>query len=123
MAEVSLGTVYEINKQIINQGKPLDPIEYNKKLNRVSGVMYEKQTYFILVNNETHYYTIFNCKSSDWDSITLKLSEILHSLGDIMEILPQSEGDAFEIWIKNKELNDSFVYYLADWTEGVIECG
>ena len=34
MAKVQLGTIYEINKQIINQGKPLDPIEYNKKLNQ-----------------------------------------------------------------------------------------
>ena len=56
MANIQLGTIYEINKQIINQGQPLDPLEYNKKLNQVSGHMSDKQTYFILVNNETHYY-------------------------------------------------------------------
>ncbi len=122
MAKVQLGTIYEINKQIINQGQPLDPIEYNKKLNQVSGYMSDKQTYFILVNNETHYYTLFNCKNADWDNITLKLSEILHSLGEVMDIIKQSEGDAYEIWIRNPQLNDSFVYYLADWSQGVIEC-
>ena len=37
MAEIELGTLYEMNKEMMKKEPPLDPIQYAKKINESVG--------------------------------------------------------------------------------------
>lgn len=123
MAEVEMGTLYDINKQIIGQDKILDQYELERKVDKLSDVMVESN-YFALICNERHYYTVFNCKEASSSQIFSAVYDVLTSLGNVCDILPSSSNEkTYEVWIKDTISNEVFMYFMTSWDEGVIECG
>lgn len=122
MAEIEIGTLYDINKQLVGQDKPLDPIEYAEKVGIAAHSMWN-QKYYALICNERRYYTVFNCKVANLDNVKHELGSVLSSLGLVCDILPTKEDkDTYEIWIKDIATGEVNMYFLTDWTEGVIDC-
>ena len=120
MSEINLGTVYDINKQAMKNEKPLDPILLNKKLDKVSEWMFNGANYYMLLSNENKDYTVFDTSCSrDKMSIVCNLRDCLSNRGQIIAIDKQNDGN-YEIWLRID--GEDFVYYIFDYSWGIIYC-
>lgn len=117
MSEVSFGNVYQMNKELSQKEKLLDPIILNQKLAEVARSTYKCQ-YLMLLCHEKRDYTIFNQKEIKSSlSLVDDLRETLQNRGQIVSIDKTKDG-AWEIWIRDYE---DYCYYLFDYTAAVIE--
>lgn len=120
--EVTLGNMYEINKQYYAQQEPLTEDEI---ANRINGIAewFDSQMgkYFMLLCNERKDYTIFNLNQKTKEKYQAAAADVIDCMrnrGIILDVELQEDG-AFEIWIKDGE--ESFVYYFFPYDIGVIE--
>lgn len=126
MAEINLGTLYDFNKEIMKNEKPLDPIMFNTRTQEVAECMWEDMEdlgtqYWMLLCHDRRDYTLFNILGAvDADPIVRELRPTLLNRGQILSIEKQIDG-AWEIWIKDSETEDVFAYYLFQYDNGVIE--
>ena len=77
-----------------------------------------KSDFYMLLNNDLHYYTIFTwqSRSYDWFSMVDAIIEIVRDLGNVKAI--ERNGPNVEIWIEqNGECN---MYVLFDYERGVV---
>lgn len=84
--------------------------------------------YYMLLNNDLHYYTIFNwvyvdsrdgVSVSDSEDVVREIFSIVKDLGTLKSIELNSDG-AWEFWITSPDATTN-AYYLFDYTRGVIE--
>lgn len=122
MAEIELGTLYEMNKEMMKKEPQLDPIQYVKKINEVAEAIKE-YNYAMLLCHDRRDYTLFDLTGFKWDTDELKkdLSEVIGNRGTILAIDLQDTG-AYEIWIKGID-DECFAYYLFDYSQGVVKVG
>lgn len=118
MAELSLGTLYDFNKQAMSQIEILTEYELDSKLREISKKICQKE-YWMLLNNERKDYSVF--KIEEPNNIVKELYETLTNRGDVVSIDELEDGN-FEIWIRDIEKEENFVYYLFDYTFGIIVC-
>lgn len=120
---MTLGTLYDFNKQLMSQTKELRRIDFKDSLNQIKDFIKEKDNkYFMLLCKERSDYTVFVLfKNEDFDRQVFKkeLSECLINRGQILSIEKTKDKQAYEIWIKIDE--EAFVYYLFPYDLGVIE--
>lgn len=128
MSNIAIGSVYEINQQLSSKEKILDPIICNQKLIDVAQDMCDRNMeYLMLLCNDLHDYTVFNIHStnnaSTQKALARELLATLNNRGNIVSIDRESDGAAWEIWIRteNSEAKKDFCYYLFDYTFGVVE--
>lgn len=122
MAELNLGTLYDFNKEAMKNEKPLDPIQFNVQTKEVCVEMQEREAqYWMLLCHERRDYTIFNIIAcQDIKDIECELRPTLQNRGIILSIEKQSDEN-WEIWIRDMETGENFVYYLFPYDNGVIE--
>lgn len=123
MAEVDLGlNLYDFNKKAMSQLPPLDPIEFNKKTSALVKDIYsrtkEDKYYWMLLNNERRDYTVFIPLTEE--GTLEELRPTLQNRGMVLDITKQPD-DNYEIWIRDPATQENFVYYLFDYTFGVIK--
>ena len=81
----------------------------------------EKHNYYMLLCNDTRYYTVFNCRTdAPYEGIIPIIIECLQDQGVIQQICPTEKEDAIECWIKNNK--GCFMYLLFDYDWGVVPC-
>ncbi len=120
MSEINMGSVYNANKEIMNNFTPItDPIIINKSVIEVTNWMKNKNQYFMLLNNENKDYTIFNVINHDWEECKAALKDCILNRGDLLEIEYIEETDAYEIWIRTS--GENFVYYFFSYDNAVLE--
>lgn len=126
MAEIELGNLYDINKELMKNEPVLDPILFNRKIGDIADDMlrfcdYQDLHYWMLLCHERRDYTIFNIISSEEvESIAFELGPTLRNRGKILSI-DQKEEKAWEIWIREEQEDENFVYYLFNYDDAVIE--
>lgn len=119
MGEVSLGTVYDINKNLMQYEKKLSSPALTNKLKKVEMFFKEGNKYFMMLCHETRDYTIFKLNSKESaKKATQELKECLLNRGEVLAIDKEKNG-AFEIWVKSNE--EAFCYYLFPYDNAVIE--
>lgn len=122
-SKMTLGTLYDFNKQLMSQAKELRRTDFKDSLNQIKDFIKEKNNkYFMLLCKERSDYTVFILfKNEDSDRQVFKkeLSECLTNRGQILSIEKTKDKQAYEIWIKIDE--EAFVYYLFPYDLGVIE--
>ena len=122
-SKMTLGTLYDFNKQLMSQAKELRRIDFKDSLNEIKDFIKEKDNkYFMLLCKERSDYTVFVLfKNEDFDRQIFKkeLSECLANRGQVLSIEKTKDKQAYEIWIKVDE--EAFVYYLFPYDLGVIE--
>ena len=122
-SKMTLGTLYDFNKQLMSQAKELRRIDFKDSLNQIKDFIKEKDNkYFMLLCKERSDYTVFVLfKNEDFNRQIFKkeLSECLTNRGQILSIEKTKDKQAYEIWIKIDE--EAFVYYLFPYDLGVIE--
>jgi len=117
--EVDLGiNLYDLNKELIKNEKALDPILFNKEIKNASEDMLASfKKYWMLLSNERKDYTVFVINSSK--DLEKELKETILNRGEVVSFSKQEDGN-FEIWIRDDN-KENFVYYLFDYTFGVVE--
>lgn len=121
MAEVSMGTVYDINKTASEKEELLNRPSLGTRLKRIEKFIKEqKDTYFMLLNKETSNYTLFNIQNKDKIEFAVsELKECLVNRGDIVSIDLTENKDAYEIWLRTKD--GDIAYFFFPYDLGVIE--
>ena len=124
MAELNTDiTLYSINKQAMNEEKPLDIIEFNVLTKKIADYITEeatkaKKTFWMLLCHERRDYTIFIPLTAE--GILNEIRPTLNNRGKTLSIDHLEDGN-FEIWIRDPETNENFVYYLFDYTTGILK--
>lgn len=129
MAEVSMGTLYDMNKSAMENLSALSRNQIKKNIAGKVGSYIEdtKNTYYMLLCNETRDYTVF--KLSDANKLSEMLNELrlcLSDRGDVYSI-DKDENGAIEIWIKGigympmVENEQFYCYYFFPYDSAVLE--
>lgn len=104
MADIAIGTQYEINKQGFQTGmvKPMRALETITALNGAGKWAIEQLAgkYFMLLCREAYDFTVFNNVNGDAVLLAEEIQEVLESRGEIVHIEYNKEQGAYEIWIK-----------------------
>lgn len=118
--EIDTGlSIYEINKNLMKEEKPLDPIAINIAIKKAAdGVLSSFKKYWMLLCRERNDYTVFIITGSN--KLEDELKETILNRGKLLDISQQEDGN-FEVWIRDPETEENFVYYLFDYTFGIIE--
>lgn len=118
--EIDTGlSLYEINKNLMKEEKPLDPIAINIAIKKTAdGILSSFKKYWMLLCRERNDYTVFIITGSN--KLENELKETILNRGKLLDISKQEAGN-FEIWIRDPETEENFVYYLFDYTFGIIE--
>lgn len=114
-------SLYELNKTIIDQLPALTNEQLTKyKVEINQFVRDTNNSYYMLLCNELHYYTIF-ATASVLENVQ-KLGTIIIDLFKESEkiiVSIEKESDHYEIWAKNQ--TDTNVYMLFPYDKGVIK--
>lgn len=124
---VSLGTLYDFNKQILSKQKKLNQFEIDQiKLKIEEWFNWQIDGYAMLLCRERYDFTIFHLyekqNSNPCKIATTELIDLLNNRGNILSIEKDSNtmNNAWEIWLEiDKEI---FVYYLFNCDDWVIQC-
>ena len=119
-AEIDTGlSVYDINKNLMSEEKPLDVIAANIAIKKAADeILASFKTYWMLLSNERKDYTVFIIKNSK--KLEEELKETILNRGQLLDITKQEDGN-FEIWVRDPDTNENFIYYLFDYTFGIVE--
>ena len=123
MAEVSLGTLYEMNKQVMQQLPPMS----QKKIDEIKPQIedwfnFAIDGYAMLLCRERYDFTVFHLyEKQNPNPPALATEEMIGCLTDRGEILSieKTKDGAWECWVKID--NEAFVYYLFGYDSAVIE--
>ena len=109
MAEVGLGTLYDMNKAIIEQQGRMSKTAFKDRLNGLVTDFFKTtdNTYYMMLCNEQRDYTVF------------RISEF-ENRGAVMSIEKDKNG-AIEIWIKDMSDEQNYCYYLFPYDTAIIE--
>lgn len=117
MAEVEMGTLYELNKQVMAQLPPQseDLMAHNWN---IIGDWFgkDKNRWFMLMCKERSDFTWFHITDNQFTKGIQELKEVLEERGQVLAIQYQHGEDAFEIWVKSKD-DEVFMFMLfsAGW--------
>lgn len=120
----NMGTLYDINKQLILLEESISKEEKTKKINKVCDFV--KNTYgthFMLLCKERTDFTLFIIKKYDESNINensfkSNLEECLHNRGEILQINKDHIGKAYEFYIKID--GQVFLYLFFPFEEAAI---
>lgn len=122
MADVEMGNLYDMNKEIMKSQKPLSKTKLREAKDKLK-LFFLTDKYFMLLCHELRDYTVFNLKRKTdihgEESAKILVDECLVNRGEVLSIEKTEDDLAYEIWIRNEE--DNFCYYLFPYTQGVIE--
>lgn len=123
MAEVGLGTLYDMNKAIIEQQGKMSKTAFKDKLNGLVTDFFKSadNTYYMMLCNEQRDYTVF--RISEFEAISKavqELKECIENRGTVMSIEKDKNG-AIEIWIKDMSDEQNYCYYLFPYDTAIIE--
>jgi len=124
---VSLGTLYDFNKQILSKQKKLNQFEIDQIKSKIEEWFnWQIDGYAMLLCRERYDFTIFHLyekqNSNPCKIAVTELIDLLNNRGNILSIEKDSNtmNNAWEIWLEiDKEI---FVYYLFNCDDWVIQC-
>ena len=124
---VSLGTLYDFNKQILSKQKKLNQFEIDQIKSEIEEWFnWQIDGYAMLLCRERYDFTIFHLyekqNSNPCKIAVTELIDLLKNRGEILSIEKDFNiiNNAWEIWLEiDKEI---FVYYLFNCDDWVIQC-
>lgn len=122
-AEISMGNMYEVNKQLMKYETPITEEEIINRKNDITNWLFETDNkYYMLLCHEKRDYTIFAVQSEMGaeDIADILIDECIYNRGDLVAIDKVPNEEVYEIWIK--DLSDEYnCYYFFPYGEAVIE--
>ncbi len=125
MSDVTLGTLYSMNQQLMNQvPEPTEDMLENDFANIGAwfSSMFENK-YFMLLCKELSDYTVIHINNYNWDSAITELREILESRGKIISLDYVHGENGYQCWIKTikQDIPEFHMFYLFPYDWGVVE--
>lgn len=125
MAEIELGNLYDINKELMKNERVLDPIMFNKQVIKIAEDMFTEANvdnhYWMLLCHDRRDFTLFNIiAATAVQDIVAEIIPTLINRGKIISIDKQP-NNAWEIWIRDTENDENFAYFLFPYDDAVIE--
>lgn len=128
-AEVAMGTLYEVNKQMMMNEPAMAKEVQEEKIKTLQEWFIKKfdEQYFMLLCNDLRDYTLFNldshpslCTSTSGKcfNAATDVIECMTNRGTLLSVELQEDG-AWELWMRNDE--GSFAYYLFPYGNAVLE--
>ena len=122
MAEITMGNLHDMNKQLSEQMPVKTAPEIMAFYPKISDWFeHDIDKYAMLRCHEQKDFTLFN-KVSDLNTMageaTRALFECIENRGELVSLDP-ADGDAWEIWIRIN--NEDYCYYLFNYDAAVIE--
>jgi hypothetical protein len=77
--------------------------------------------YYMLLNRDLNYYTLFNMNSNSNEKFEDVVIECIQNLGEVKNIGLAEANTHIEYWIQTPD-KECFVGYLFVYDEGVVEC-
>lgn len=123
-----LGTLYDVNKNIIQNSKELSQGVVNSKKEEIKNFLEKTNNeYYMLLCHERRDYTLFDLGYETYHAYKEKckkaadvlVDECLKNRGEIRGIDITKDKQAIEIWVSIEE--DSYVYYFFPYNEGVVD--
>lgn len=113
--------LYDLNKSIISQLKPLEKSEIFGKAQSIRDLRHNsKNKHYMLLCKDYSYYTIFEEKENDeFYNLSDAVLTIAFELGDVYSIEKTGDG-AVEIWIKPTGEEEPYAFYLFPYDAGVV---
>ena len=133
MGEVSLGNLYEFNKQFMEKEPAMAEEDIRAAINNICS-FYNKNGnctyhYYMLLCRERYDYTLFNNAKHGAmllnSSFPQDLYECLTNRGQVLSI-EEVPGNAYEIWLRicedeiDEEKPSHYAFYFFPYDEGVI---
>lgn len=111
--------LYDINKSFYADVPAIKDIDNIRKTIR-GYLQAHPAKYYLLLNNELHYYTIYTFSAAyRFKAMAVDIADLITDLGEIVDLVTNEDNGMLEIWIrKDDEVN---MYGLFDYTRGVIE--
>lgn len=124
MADIGIDN-YTLNKQMYAKITPPTTEEVNQLFVNVGAWLstHYKSHYYMLLNNELHYYTVFNLKEPNFDKMIQELKECLFPRGRVLDIEYQHAEDCYQIWVKEYKTDEIYMFMLFEASDFVIEVG
>lgn len=111
---------YDYCKQVIASEVPMEPETFAEKLNEIVEYI-AKGTFFMLLCRERNDYTVFFNTNGDAEVIDRdSISQTILNRGSVL-VIDKQPNDMYEIWIRDFETNENFVYYLFNYEFGMVE--
>lgn len=119
--EITLGTAYEINKDLVERYEKELTIEKiaEKKTMLLNYLDSHKDTYYMLLCNDRKDYTLFNLVESKEELVNVLVDECLKNRGILKGIDQTQDEYAIEIWLSIDQ--EAFCYYFFPYGEAVIK--
>ena len=124
MAEVSLGTLYDLNKSAMSQVKPMSKEKLDEAQKEIADWFnWGIDAYAMLLCRERYDFTVFHLyETANVNPPVLAAEEAIGCLtdrGEILSIEKTNDNVAWECWVKIDD--EAFVYYLFPYDNAVIE--
>lgn len=112
-------TIYEANKQLMKNEHPIDPINFNRKIIEIEKTLgYNK--YYMLLCHDRRDYSVFHITNKE--DFAKKFKITLQNRGIVLRVdAVENEKNAYQIWIRDTETNENYLYFFFDYSFGIIE--
>lgn len=121
--EVSLGTLYDLNKGVIQQQPDLTAEQITEKRTLVENFIREtKNKYYMLLCNDRRDFTVFTLLDGEDKSAKAAfemVDECLIPRGIIKDIDKTVDGYAIEIWLSIDD--EIYCYYFFPYDNAIVE--
>lgn len=118
-------SLYDVNKMVVPNLPDLTDEQLEEATKLIADFVPEKSKYWMLLNNERKYYTVFCLADDRGISLAPKIEdeiiECLKEQGSIKSI-EKIDDSTIEAWVANQEDETAYVYYLFNYDKGVIRC-
>ena len=118
-------SLYDINKMAMPNMPDLTEEQIEEAKRMVAQFIPPKSKFWMLLNNEKHYYTVFQITENKNVLLVNKIEdefiECLQEIGTIKSI-EKIDDNTIEAWVIDKEDLEAYAYYLFNYDKGVVIC-
>jgi hypothetical protein len=118
-------SLYDVNKMAMPNLPDLTEEQIEEAKRMVAQFISPKSKFWMLLNNEKRYYTVFQLTDNPNVLLTNKIEdefiECLKEIGTIKSI-EKVDDTTIEAWVIDKEDSEAYAYYLFNYDKGVVVC-
>lgn len=109
--------LYEINQSAYSNVPPMK--EENILTVVHEYILSNPSTYYMMLNHDIHYFTVFNNTRRSIQRISEAIVKIAMELGEVVDVINNTDNHMLEIWIRKD--NKALMFGTFNYERGVVE--